>query len=374
MLVLLVLCVGLVSVHGELEVDPNGYIVYCPCMGRFGNQADQFLGSLAFAKSLNRTLVLPPWIEYIKHPSSRVPFNTYFKVAPLRKYLRVILMEQFMKKLAPSIWPKGDRTAFCYSARHGSSDKDSCNAKDGNPFGPFWDHFGIDFDKSELFAPLHYDTESAHEIQRWRDKYTPDKYLVLAFVGPPASFPVKKHHLYLQKYLEWSDNINQKAEKFIEKNIERPFVGIHLRTGEDFKRACEHIDQTPTMFAAAQCIGYRQEFGKTTEEMCYPSPPTVTKDVKEWVKKLKAKTVFVATDSKDFIDTMSKAMKKVKFIRQPSPSSPHVDLAILQKSDHFIGNCISTFTAIVKRFRDIEKKSSSFWAFKNKESKQKEEL
>ena len=54
-------------------------------------------------------------------------------------------------------------------------------------------------------------------------------------MGAPGDFPVLERNRRLQKYLQWSDEIDKISNEFI-KNVlpEGPFVGIHLRTGSDW--------------------------------------------------------------------------------------------------------------------------------------------
>jgi len=57
----------------------------------------------------------------------------------------------------------------------------------------------------------------------------------MAFTGAPAEFPVSQNNLRLQRYLVWSNLINDQAEKFIRENIpSRPFLGIHMRHASDW--------------------------------------------------------------------------------------------------------------------------------------------
>eukprot|EP00794_Sanderia_malayensis_P015908 gene15908-17508_t len=349
------------------NVDTNGYILYCPCMGRFGNQADQLLGSLAFAKGLNRTLVLPPWIIYPpSNPftSEQVEFSRWFSVKNLRKYHKVIGMEEFMKELAPKIWPKGKRYGFCYMFRNGKS----CGMKDGNPFGPFWDHFDINFDGYFEHRGILWGSNDESVAKEWLERFPVSQYLVMAFQGAPGDYPSLERNQAIQKYIKFSDHINSLSDKFIIKEMKgEAFVAVHLRNGGDMVNVCNEIKKQDIdkLFCSEQCTGYRNK-RKLTYEMCAPSKKEIIRKVEKYLKKLETKRLFIGSDHDSMADEFKKAFKNVKVSihrREAVEEADHaiVDIAIMSKATYFIGNCVSSFTAFVRRQRESAGKPVDFF-------------
>lgn len=206
------------------------------------------------------------------------------------------------------------------------------------------------------------------------------KNFFLINLGAPASFPVQIENKELHKYLKWSDEVSEKAEKFIKNVLPRgAFIGIHLRNGIDWVRACSHIPQSPNLFAAPQCLGYQNEKGKATADMCLPSKETIVRQLKRIIKNYNTnfeknkhiKSIFVSSDSNHMLEDLNIALKRMKIQAfKLDKNDPHVDLAVLGKSNHFVGNCISSFSAFVKRERDSNGFPSSFWAFPTEKGSQ----
>ncbi|KAE9548071.1 hypothetical protein FO519_008714 [Halicephalobus sp. NKZ332] len=375
-----ILFLSLLTFTSSTIPDPSGYVTFCPCMGRFGNQMEQYLGAISFAKQLNRTLILPPIVEYPPGQSfaKMIELENVFEVKELEKFARVIPMGKFMRDLGPTIWPEGKRVSFCWSPRKSIYDETaepSCNAKEGNPFGPFWDHSGINFVRDEYYSEK---VASGTDIGRWTAKkewdesYPPSEFPVIAFTGSPGSFPIKDEDRYIQKYLKFRPRITDKAIKFIKENLPRPFVGIHLRNNLDWDNVCKSLRQGQKMdhlFASPQCLGYYNEHGRLTLDICQPSEEKILEEVEDVVNSIGAKAIFVSSDRDHLIPELNEKFKNKNIkAHKLQDNDPYISLAILQRSDHFIGNCVSTFSSFVTRSREFgsrqDLKKTSFFGFK----------
>ena len=104
---------------------------------------------------------------------------------------------------------------------------------------------------------------------------------------------------------------------------------------------------------------------KLSKSLCYPSTETVLDDLAKVLKQRlggDVKHIYVATDQNPLVSEIKKRFgDSVEKIVHNDPWLPVIDLAILARSEFFIGNCISSFTAFVKRERDLSQRPSAFW-------------
>lgn len=333
-------------------------------MGRFGNQIEQFLGMLAFAERINRTLVVPPWNMMQSKNTNFEAFENIFDINYLNGYHKVISMSEFMDKIAPAVWPHHKRFAFCFYERMGPLVND-CNAKFGSPFGDFWNKFRINFVDSVFYSPLTVE----HSKAEWDTTFPIDTFPVLAFVGPPSAFPVKHQNKHLQRYLRWSATVDEKVDQFLRENVVRPVVAVHLRNGPDFNKACALIDQNMVeLFSSSQCHGDFHEHSpyNVSFEMCSPSQDMVLQTIKYSVRLIAANSVYIATDYNPMIKQIREYLMNtsVKQIVWHPMRQPYFDLALLGRADLSILNCVSSFSAAAKRERDLNRLATMFFGLK----------
>ncbi len=135
------------------------------------------------------------------------------------------------------------------------------------------------------------------------------------------------------------------------------------------------MPDSANLFSSAQCLGYRNEKGPLTEGLCRPSEEAIVKHLRRVLKRTGAGSVFVATDDDAMLDAFSRHFGRssgVAFVTTKE-DSPHLDLAVLGRADHFVGNCVSSFSAFVKRERDVAGLQSSFWGFPAEKKRQGED-
>ncbi|XP_022082828.1 GDP-fucose protein O-fucosyltransferase 1-like [Acanthaster planci] len=344
--------------------DGNGYITFCPCMGNFGNQIEQYLGAIALAKVVNRTLILPPFyhVYHRARQLQNVPFTDLFQLGALRQFHRVIPVHDFLTILAPEHWPAGQRRGYAYPfGGECSLTQSKYFYKDLNPPVVFDDcvpcklRFDVNFSADE---------RAKGAIKNlWSNSFSPQSHPVLAFNGPIGIFPMIAGNRYLQKYLRWADTAYfAVAQVYISETFGKDiWVAIHLRNGEDWVKACKtDLSTLAYMMASPQC--HEKKIGAVTKDLCLPSIPHMLELTLQVFQDVKAKHLFIATDKHPHLQEFRMLLHPLGVsVHHLNPDIPQVDLMILGQADFFIGTCTSSFTSFVKRERDANGKPSIFW-------------
>jgi peptide-O-fucosyltransferase len=321
---------------------------------------------LALARELDRTLVLPPFIEY--HGSMRrlVPFEELFEVEPLRRYTSVLTIAEYkrtvvrerLEEAVESICPEA-------SIESAGTNAGYCKLRSGQPSTDFWDDAlgaGRNPVRSHAFDPsiLSLDKSKAtgpDKPSQWKETFAKEQHPVLLFAALPVPYPVLSKHRTLQNLLIWTKPIRERAAKLIE-SLGHKWIAVHFRHGSDWKISCDMAEDKKKWMSSGQCGT------DVSRRMCIPDVKEAVEDIAKEARRTGARNVFVASDDRKALDEMRVELKArdLELVMLAEPDI-YVDLAVMSspKAAHFIGNCVSSFTAFVKRRRDVDGTPSSFF-------------
>lgn len=222
--------------------DENGYVIGCLCQGRFGNQFDYMLGFIEHAKRLNRTAILPPWVEYnAQKETKQYPFfpafSQVFKVDAIQQYHHAIDADEFMVHFGRK-WRQLGMVG--YSALGAAKDFEQ-----GVPRAGFWKRLGVKFTRFEQLTP-------GARSGKVDDVVHP----ILAMDCVSGKYPAPTSLNKVVPYFEWSTEIEVAATQLIEQYIghrDHPFIAVQWR--QEFASRARRSGSCGG-FSAAQCAQY----------------------------------------------------------------------------------------------------------------------
>ena len=373
--------------------DENGYVLGCMCGGRFGNQFDLMLGFLSYAKAINRTAVLGPWIEYHGGEAQHFPeFADFFDIAPLRAFHRVIGMGQFLRQFG-SEWERAGVWGF------------STRGEDGAWGHPFWRHVlrqlpshgDLDGELPTFtkFVSLTVDHSNSAAVGRVHPSGTDPRgalvieHPVLALdCTPGRGRRAPNNHLYsaypearaldaLAGHVEWGGVVAQRTRAFVAEHFgEDAFVAVHFRnefsllskmvTVEDPDGDEGGTRQVCESFSVPQCTEANGGSAQLPVGACMPSKEEAEAALVAQLRGVGARHIFVASDApmelmlpavRDALLAVSES-HGVKLVTRPNDRfgvdglyRPQIDLAILSMAASAIAHCPSSFSNVATRIR-----------------------
>jgi peptide-O-fucosyltransferase len=88
--------------------------------------------------------------------------------------------------------------------------------------------------------------------------------------------------------------------------------------------------------ASPQCLENTNK--KVTKDICFPNPDQIVRKIGKIVKKTNITKIYVATDKNPMIKEIENFLAKYSVkVYHNDPWLPVIDVAILGKSDYFIG-------------------------------------
>jgi len=285
--------------------DNLTYLYFAPTHGRLGNQIEQLLGMMALSLEVNRTLIFPDFILYSKS-RRKLPFTDLFS-SDLGIYI-------------PNFKPS---TVHCKTKELYENRKDWHNN----------------------FQP-NVDVVVMGNLAQMSDQ-------LIAAPYPLSRFPVNPEHRYMQSKLKWSNKIIDEV------NLPpRPYVGLHLRHGNDWKSIIPRAIGRERFFAHPQ--NNRTTGIVLTTDMIYQDISYIT-DV---IRRQSIKNIFIASDVHLNIEIgqYNLFFGSLEFFEN--------DLYTLEQADLFIGNTVSSFSSCVTRMREKRGVQTEFFGidYKLKES------